>query len=65
MRQYGKRSFITTASSERVQFQMVKAGVDQEPPRDGAHHLTIAEAEEGFLRIQKEFYLERAVSVAG
>ena len=43
MRQYGKRSFITAVSSERIQFQMVKAGVDQDPPADGAHHLTASD----------------------
>lgn len=44
---------------------MVKAGVDQEPPSNGAHRLTIAEAEEGILCTEKGFHLEKAVSIAG
>lgn len=56
---------MTIVSSERVQFQMVKVGADWEPPSDGAHHLTIAEAEGGFLCAEKGFHLEELVFIAG
>lgn len=40
---------MTAVSSERFHFQVGKPGVYQEPPLDGAQHLTVAEAEEGCL----------------